>query len=282
MKKLIVFIVLALSVVCCAENTTFVRQVEGAVLHTMQNAWQIVDTVTSAGDEPNSLGVTSRTKELAEALTGDNVISTFSIPSKWNGVRFRCIGITDGATITHQIYLGTVGKSGDCELSHAGQLAWTIGPQQSIYDQITFVGGGTFEPKAGYLAKGNDSGETAVVVSVSALTSGTWAGADAAGTITYRSATGTFTGSETVSIVHADSSLSDPNAYTHAASDLIDFELADTLTITAGAWGSSWAATSPADNATNAEAEIDIKGADFMVIATTTSSVDGKLLVKGY
>jgi hypothetical protein len=154
-----------------------------------------------------------------------------------------------------------------------------VGTQQSIYDQITFTSGGTYIPKIGDTVTGNSSGETAVIVSIVESAS-TWSAGTAAGTVTYRSASGSFTNSETVSILRANKVLTS-NAYTHAASDLIDFELADTVVVTAGAWGSAWTVTSPADN-TNAEGELDVKGADFMVIVTTATSVDSKLIIRGY
>ena len=111
------------------------------------------------------------------------------------------------------------------------------------------------------------------------LTSGTWAAGTAAGTITYTSASGTFTNSETLS-VKSGNAIQRTNGLTHAASDLIDFEMADTLTRTAKSWGATWTETTPADN-TNAETEVDRKSADIMVIVTTASSVDTKLLING-
>jgi hypothetical protein len=258
----------------------------GEVLETTQAVWQIADSTTSAGTEPSALSVTERTKLLVDAAiaagaSGDDEISIVQIPPKWNALRFRNIGITDGGTVTHQIYLGTLSNGADCEVSHAGQLAWTLGTQQTIYDQIAFTSGGTHVPRVGDTVRGNSSGKTAVIVAISDLSSGAWADGDAAGTITYRSANGTFTNSETISLVQGKSVKPNSDAYTHAASDLIDFEFADTLAVTAKAWGATWTATSPADN-TNAEAEIDVKGADYMVIVTTTSSVDSKLLIKGF
>jgi hypothetical protein len=200
------------------------------------------------------------------------------LPSKWSRVRFRAIGIADNNTVTHQIYLGSLGGRKDTELAYSGQLAWTIGLQQSIYDQITFTSGGTYEPKPEETVTGNSSGETAVVVSV-LLSSGSWADGDAAGTITYKSASGTFTNSETISIVNPRG-VTQANVLTHAASDLIDFELADGLAITAktGIWVT---AVNPTDD-TNAEGEISVKGADYMVIVTTVATSDSKLLIKGY
>jgi len=293
MRKIILILLVLIALPCYARTVPAVGSVEGDILHTIQTAWEIADTTTSAGEEPNALAVTERTKLTVDAAAegGDAEISTFTLPSEWNGIRLRAIGITDGATVTHQIYFGSLGGDDDCELTHAGQLAWTIGTQQSIYDQITFVNGGcgaeedcnlassTFVPKPDLTVTGATSGETAVIVSIS-LSSGAWADGDAAGTVTYRSASGAFTSSE---LIKGDTSLgvTDPNIYVHAASDLVDFELADTVVVTAGAWGSSWTSTSPANN-TVAEAEIDIKGADYMVIVTTTSTVDSKLLIKGY
>lgn len=274
-----------------ARTTPAVGTVEGTVLHSIQSAWEIAESENSGDTQTNALGVTERTKLIVDALIAANAateayISTYTLPSKWNGVRFRAIGIADGGTLTHQIYLGSLGGRTDCELTYAGQLAWVIGPQQSIYDQITFISGGTYIPKPGDVFTGADSGKTAVVVGFT-LSGGAWADEDAAGTITYRSASGTFTSSELVSVVDY-LGVTDPNVLVHAASDLIDFELADTLTATTKAWGirsgtsSSWATVSPADNSTNAEAEIDIKGADYMVVVTTACSADGKLLIKGY
>lgn len=284
MKKLIILLVFLLIIPAHTNTTPAVNQVEGTILHSIQSSWEIADSETSAGTEASALAVTERTKLLVDAAitaasSGDDEISVYTLPSKWNGVRFRAIGTTDAGTITHQIYFGSLGGKADCELSHAGQLAWTIGTQTSIYDQITFTSGGTYEPKPDDTVTGNTSGKTAVVVSTS-LSGGAWADGDAAGTITYRSADGAFTSGETVKITDY-LGVTQADVLTHASSDLVDFELADTLTATAKAWGSSWTSTSPADNS-NAEAEIDIKGADYMVILTSACSADGKLLIKGY
>lgn len=290
MKKRIVVlavIVALMTAVCLARNQRTIPSigtVEGAILHTMQTGWVIAETENSGDSQPNVLGDTERTKAIVDRLiaansNNDGQMSTLIVASNWNSIRFRAIGITPDGTLTHQIYLGTLGPGFDCELTYVGQLAWTIGLQTSIYDQIAYTGGGTYEPKPGNIVTGNQSGETAVVVSKT-LTTGAWADGDAAGTITYRSASGGFTSGETVRIVN-NLGVTQADVLTHASSDLIDFELADTLTVTAKSWGSSWSSVSPADD-TNAEAEIDVKGADFMVIVTTTASADGKLLIKGY
>ena len=289
MKKFIKILMLVLLVsVCRAKSLTSVPQVEGTVLHSVQAPWVIVESENSGDTQADALGDTERTKKtvdrlIAAAANNDDLMSIFPIPAKWNGLRFRCIGITDGQAITHQIYFGTLGGGLDCELTYVGQLAWTLGLQQSIYDQIAFTLGGAdgagYIPQPGDTVTGNSSTKTAVIVSI-AETASTWSAGTAAGTITYRSASGTFTNSETVSISRAGVVLAS-NALKHTSSDLIDFELADTLTVTSKSWGSSWTSVSPADD-TNAEAEIDRKNADILIIVTSAAAVDAKLLVNGY
>lgn len=280
---LILLAVLAMPLVFAGRSSVETKKVEGRRLFSNQDPWFIAESENSGDTQATALAVTERTKTLVDAAiaaasSGDDNISIFIFPSHWNAVRFRDIGITDGATTTHQIYLGSLVAGGDCELSHAGQTAWTVGTQTSIYDQITFTSGGTYEPRPGDTVTGNTSAETAVVIST-VLSSGAWADGDAAGTITYRSASGAFTSGETVAIDSRGTNKAD--VLTHAASDLIDFELADTVVVTAGAWGGAWTSTSPANN-TNAEAELDVKGANFMVVVTTATTVDSKLLVTGY
>ena len=284
MKNLIYILIGVSLVVSCGASLTYVGHVEGDALHTMQSAWAIVETENSAETQTDELGASERTKSAVDALIAANTheeayISVYAVPPKWNGVRFRAAGITAAGTVTHQIYLGSLGRGLDCELSYAGQFEWVIGTQDSIYDQITFTDGGTYKPQIGDTVTGNTSGETAVIVSIVESAS-TWSAGTAAGTVTYRSVSGTFTDAETVSIVRANKVLSD-DAYKHANSVFLDFELADTLTVTSKAWGSSWSAISPADD-TNAEAELDFKGADLIVVVTTASSVDSKLFIKGY
>ena len=284
MKKLIVLIVLVLAATCYARTIPAVGTVDGSILHTIQMKWQIAETENSGDTQANAWANTERTKKISDALIAANAanethISTFTIPSEWNSVRFRAAGITNAGTATHLIYFGTLGGAEDCELTLVGQFDWVMGQQQTIYDQIAFTSGGPYEPMPEEVVTGVTSGETAVVVSKT-LTSGTWAGGDAAGTITYRSASGTFTGSEKISIVNRFG-VTQADVLTHAATDLIDFEFGDTLVITAASWGSSWSVVSPADD-TVAEGEIDKKGADYMVIITTATNADTKLLVTGY
>ncbi len=288
MKKFILMVIILMAPVAIGKSLTSVSQVDGNALNSMQHAWKIVESENSADTQTNALSEVERTKKIVDALIAANAneeaqISIFPIPSTWNGVRFRSIIITDAGTQTHQIYLGTLGGGLDCELTHAGELAWVAGTQRSTYSQIAFTLGGAdgagYVPQPGDTITGNTSDETAVIVSI-AETASTWSAGTAAGTVTYRSASGTFTNSETVSISRAGNIIAS-NAYKHAASDVIHFEMADTLTATAKSWGSTWTTTSPADN-TNAEAEIDVKGADYMVTVTTTASVDGKLIARGY
>ena len=289
-KYIIGSLALLILVWCVAASLTSVSQVEGDALHTMQNAWLIVETENSGDTEANAWAVTERTRKISEALIVANAanetnISTFRIPPKWNGMRFRAAGTTNNGTATHLVYFGTLGGGLDCELTLAGTFDWVIGTQQAIYDQIAFTLGGAdgaaYVPQPGDTVTGNSSGKTAVIVSI-AETASTWSAGTAAGTVTYRSATGTFTSAETVSIKRANTVLAS-NAYKHAASDLVDFELADTLVVTAAAWGSAWSVISPGDTSeTVAEAEIDLKGSDYMSIITTATNADTKLLITGY
>jgi len=285
-KKLI-YVLIGISAVLCfgAKSLTGVNVTEGNILQSVQTGWAILESENFADTQTDALADTERTKKKVEALIAANAneeayISIFEIPSSWNAVRLRALAITDGGSLVHEIYLGTRGGTDDCEISYAGSLAWTAGTQTSTYSQITFTSGGTYEPITGDKITGNTSGETAIIVSLSALSGGAWADGNAAGTITYRSDSGTFTGSETVTISR-NLNNETLDGFTHAATDLIRFELADTLTVTAKAWNSSWTTTSPADD-TNAETEIDLSGSDFMVIVTTTCGADGKLMGKGF
>lgn len=283
MRKILIFLVLAS--VCFAKSTTSVPTIEGDILHSIQSRWVIADSTTAAGTEPTALSASERTKLIVDALivaasSGDDEISIFLIPSKWNVMRFRGLSIdADTGTFTSQIYFGTLGGTPDCSLAYAAQLAWTAGTQDSIYHQITFTSGGTYIPQIGDTVTGNTSTETAVIVDIVESAS-TWAAGTAAGTITYRSKSGTFTNSETVSISRGNRVLTS-NAYTHAASDLVQFEFADTLTTTTKS--GTWTTNSPASDEI-ADTEVDVRGADIMVVVTSALSAndDCKLLVKGY
>lgn len=137
-KVLIVLAMLFLSVICIAAVKDFYK------LATTQDVWVAVDATTSSGTEPTDLAVDERTyttitAAIAAAASGDDEISIYQIPYKWNSGRFRCIGITDNQSVTHQIYLGTKGNNDNCELSKAGQLAWTVGTQVSETSTYEFA-----------------------------------------------------------------------------------------------------------------------------------------------
>lgn len=288
MKNLL-FVLVGMAVILVGASTlslTGVNQVEGDALHTMQSAWLIADETSSAGTEPTALGEEERKKlrvdaAIAAAASGDEEISIFRVPSKWNAIQFRSANITkDTGSAIYSIYFGKLGGDLDCDLVYAGILTFTSGDQDSSYYQIGFTSGGAYVPLIGDIVTGNTSGETATIVSISALSSGAWADGDAAGTITYRSSSGTFTNSETVT-VSRDRDNKTLNGLTHAASDLVVFEWADTLVITPKSWGSSWTTTTPADD-TIAEGEIDGKGVRIVVIVQTTCNADSKLFITGY
>lgn len=284
----IVFVILIIAVSQIAISQVprpliYAPDIKGSMLHTFQEGWKIADETTTASTEPTALDKDDeRTYKqvvalIAAASSGDDEISIFYIPASWNGLKFRSIAIANQGTVVNQIYFGTLGGSDDCDLTYAAQLTWTTGDQDSMYHQIAFTSGGTYEPRPGDMVTGNTSGKTAIVVST-VLSGGAWADGDAAGTIQYRSETGTFV-SETVKIDSSGTLKS--NVLTHAATDLVQFEYADGLVIVAKAWSSIWLGKSPADD-TLAEAKVDRENADVVVIVTETSDADSKLLIAGY
>ena len=110
---------------------------QGSALMSSQIVWQVLDTTTSTGTTPTALGVAERTyltvvaAQAADA-SGDGEISYTKIPPTWNGIRIRCIGITDGADIAYDVHAGTIGNEDDCELALVGTLTYIIGTQASI------------------------------------------------------------------------------------------------------------------------------------------------------
>lgn len=69
---------------------------------------------------------------------------------------------------------------------------------------LPFTSGGTYEPQVGDTIIGKNSNATGYIESVT-VTSGSWAGGDAVGTITFRRGVGSFSPSEPLSIdVHED------------------------------------------------------------------------------
>ena len=270
-------------------------------LYSERSVWVVADETTSAGTEPTDLSATERTYQavkiaVAAASSGDDEISIFPIPNEWNALNFRAALITDAATRTDQIYIGTLGDRNNdadvtaaqitagvlpfnCEIVNIGQLAWTAGTQESLYAQVAFTGGGTRPIVAGDVIAGATSGATATVVSVGTLTSGTWAAGTAAGTLQLKSRNGTFQ-SENLDVTAVTSSEAFANSATIGA-DIIHFEFADTLVITADkTWIRSWGSTSPVGNLV-AMASIDVFNADIVIIVTTVTSVDSKLFISG-
>ena len=300
MKKLLAVIFLIVCVVIYANTQIIPIDLEGSrvdpgAVHTPRIRWAVIDETTSTGTEPTDLAVTERTYQLVKAAidtadSGDDEISVFDVPRSWNGIRVRAVSITDAGSVVYGIYAGTLGDGNkdsdstgaDCDLAYVGTFTFTTGTQLSIYHQITFTSGGVLTPQAGDVATGNSSAETAVVVSTT-ISSGTFAAGTAAGTVQYTTKSGTFTNSETITLTRLGNVVS-ADAYTHAASDLVGFELADTLVVTQSDWTVDMAATgavrSPTGNRV-AEARFDLLGADVLVLVPTTASVDCKLLVRG-
>lgn len=257
---------------------------KGQVLLTSQIGWNILDETSSAGDEPTDLAVTERTyatvvAAIAAASSGDDKISIAHLPASWNGIRFRVIGVAENGTATYQIYLGSRAGGADTELAYAGQLAFTIGTQSSIYSIVAFTSGGTRTIVQSDTVTGNTSAETATVLSVE-LTSGTFAAGDAAGNLTVTSQSGTFQ-SETLNITDVTTGIVFTNNAT-IGSDMSRFEMADTLaTITTSDWTSTWTSTSPTGDRI-AEAKLDLNGADTLIMVPTTITTNSKLLAKGF
>lgn len=65
------------------------------------------------------------------------------------------------------------------------------------------------------------------------------------------------------------------------ASTTSTYEMADTLSVSAGDWNDTIDYESPGNDRV-AEFVVDLEGADLLVIVTTTASCDNKPLVKGY
>lgn len=294
MKKLIFIVCLVIGITVVVYASTIVvpfdtenTRVDPGQVHTKRNTWVIIDSTTSAGDEPNDLAVTERTYQLAKNASegGDAEISFYDVPRSWNGVRFRVIGITDGGTATYQIYLGTLGDGNldsgstgiDCDLAYAGQLAFVVGTQTSIYSQVAYTSGGTAVPVAGDTLTGATSDETAIFISDS-ISSGAYVDGDAAGTYTVRTQSGAFQ-SENLNLIGSDG-VTRTNVATIGA-DMVRFEMADAVTVTASDWTKAWSDKSPGGERV-AEASIDLMGADLIVAVPTTASADCKLIVKGF
>lgn len=104
-------------------------------------------------------------------------------------------------------------------------------------------------------------------------------GATPDGTCTYEIYLGTLGAGTDCDVVYVGSLACIIGA--QASSTTAGYELADAITVTAKSWGSTWGSVSPADD-TVAEAELDLKGADFMVVMASASNNNVKLIGKGY
>lgn len=169
---LIIGLCLAVMTVAWAIDPVYISNKQGKIvdpgeLNTKQNLWVAVNTVVSAGDEPNDLAVGERTflTVTAAAEGGDEKIETYSVPSTWNGVRFRCIGITDNGTATFQVYGGTRDtriSGSDCELAKLGELAFVVGTQVSatstyeLADAVTVGAATSWIPDWGSVSPGSE------------------------------------------------------------------------------------------------------------------------------
>lgn len=203
-KLLLIVLLLGLTVTLFAARRTYYPSApaeglgQGSAMMSAQIAWNVLDATTVADAEPADLTVGERTyltvlAIIATGASGDDEISYARIPPTWNAVRFRCIGTDDNGTITHQIYLGTLGDETDCELVKVAQFAWVIGQQVSTTS---------------------------------------------------------------------------------------NYEMAHEVTVTQYCWNKTVGSVSPSGELV-AEGIVDVLGADFIVIVTSSASCDSKLLCKG-
>lgn len=268
------------------------------VLATAQKEWQIAEACTSADAEPTALAATERTFKLIQAAivtagditTGDGEIEFVDVPTWANSAKFTAIGITDNGTYTANIRAGTLPEGvrtveaiatgrPDANTTLIGTLAFVIGTQTATRAEIAFTLGGAGTAReivAGDLLTGNTGGATAIVESISALTSGTWAAGTAAGTFTLIGVTGTFQ-SETLKVTDAAGVITANGATIGGATT--KYEMADAVTVTAHDASAAWSSAGGTAEAT-CEAKIDLEGAKFLVIIPTTCSANSKLLVK--
>lgn len=127
-------------------------------LETTTSAWVTLASALAAGTEPTDLAVGERTyltvkAAIAAAASGDEKIVIHridsSIETRANAMRFRCVSTADAAACTFVLYIGTLNKAADCDLTYLGTLAFTTGLQQStdstylFADQVTPTAGDT-------------------------------------------------------------------------------------------------------------------------------------------
>ncbi len=108
----------------------------GAALLSSQIEWIRLASAASGGAEPADIDGADRTfvrlaSSVANSVSGYDKVAVTRIPASWNNVRFRSVAIAENATITYQIYLGTLGSGTDCTLAKFAQLAFVIGTASS-------------------------------------------------------------------------------------------------------------------------------------------------------
>ncbi len=189
-KTVVIFILLALLIMGARSIVTLIdlegTRVDPGQLHTTRTTWTVIDSTPGTVSALADLAVTERYYQavkaaIAAAANDDDEISIFDIPRSWNGIRIRGIGITDDQAFTYQIYLGTLGDgnkdsdttSADTELAYLGQLAFTVGTQESSISQVAYTGGGTNPIVANTLIVGDTSTSTATITAITASRSRT-------------------------------------------------------------------------------------------------------------
>jgi hypothetical protein len=150
-------------------------------LSSHQESWKVLETCTSAGDEPDALGVAERTFQtvadiILAASSGDDEIEYYIVPPTWNNIRLTAIGITDDGTYTVDIHAGTLpgnitndmtvtevgARLEDCNLTKIGTLAFIIGQQASTtstYEMAQSVTVTTLDATTSWTSAGTVDGD---------------------------------------------------------------------------------------------------------------------------
>jgi len=136
MKRLLPLLIV-LCAVALLYGLTEVRQVdlEGnsrnpGVLFSIQDDWTAVAPVQGYFD-PNYAGTTPGPTLRTEALFNAEPNVVTIIPARWNRVRIRCLGTTDGDTQVFDVFLsqGNANLNRSDHYTRVGTLTWTIGTQ---------------------------------------------------------------------------------------------------------------------------------------------------------
>ena len=118
---------------------------------------------------------------------------------------------------------GFLKRNGDNWLEGHKNIDLSYNAGFQIVEKINFDSGGTTIPAIGATLVGASSAATGVSITKIVVTSGTWAGGDAAGWIEFASATGTFTDNELVNISGGGSNVmtvNEPNTIIRIPRDL--------------------------------------------------------------